>query len=139
MSYVERYQSGTECSSWDQFGNCTGYSPTYTTTTHTTGAKVTGTLASNSNKFTVNGVPIACVGDQTNENWTADPSPSPKLGGTIISISPGTSGSGQGRITTGNGAHVTLNDKLIAVESSTVATHLGTSTTINEGNSLINM
>ncbi|WP_133120491.1 hypothetical protein [Paenibacillus sp. GM1FR] len=79
------------------------------------------------------------MGDQTNENWTADPSPSPKLGGTIISISPGTSGSGQGRITTGNGARVTLNGKLIAIEGSTVQTHLGTSTTVSEGDSLVNM
>ncbi|MCM3134586.1 hypothetical protein M3629_17490 [Paenibacillus polysaccharolyticus] len=138
MSYVERYQNGTTCVSWDEDGNCTRREPTYTTTTHTTGAKITGTVESN-NKFTVNGVPVACVDDQTNEQWSVDPSPSPKLGGSIVSISPSTSGSGAGRITTGNGARVTLNGKLIAVVGSTVQTHLGTSTAVSEGNSLLNM
>lgn len=114
--------------------------PLYTTTTHSTGAKVTGAVASNSNKFTVNSVPVACVGDATTEQWIADPSPSPKnSGGSIISISPGTSGIGQGRITTGNGARVTLNGKLISVQGSTIHTHLGSDTTIEEGDSLINM
>ncbi|WP_339236233.1 hypothetical protein MKX40_22220 [Paenibacillus sp. FSL R5-0517] len=130
MSYVERYIYG-----YDEDGH-----PEYTTTTHTTGAKVTGTVALNSNKFKVNGISVACVGDPTQEQWVADPSPSPKnSGGSIISISPGTSGSGQGRITTGNGARVTLNGKLIAIEGSTVQTHLGTSTTVFEGNNSINM
>ncbi len=114
--------------------------PLYSTTTHTTGAKVIGAIASNSNKFTVNSVPVACVGDATTEQWIADPSPSPKnSGGSIISISPGTSGSGQGRITTGNGARVTLNGKLIAVQGSTIQTHLGSDTTIEEGDRSINM
>ncbi|WP_433752327.1 hypothetical protein [Paenibacillus amylolyticus] len=88
----------------------------------------------------MNSVPVACVGDATTEQWIADPSPSPKnSGGSIISISPGTSGSGQGRITTGNGARVTLNGKLIAVQGSTIQTHLGSDTTIEEGDRSINM
>ncbi|MBD8839928.1 hypothetical protein IFU39_19115 [Paenibacillus sp. CFBP 13594] len=129
MSYVERYFYG-----YDEDGN-----PQYTTTTHSTGAEITGTVASNNNKFTVNGISVACVGDSTTEQWVADPSPSPQRGGSIISISPGTSGSGQGQITTGNGARVYLNSKLIAVQGSTVRTYLGTSTTVFEGDNLINM
>lgn len=139
VSYVERYKSGEICTSWDDDGYCTNWEDVYSTTTHYTNAKITGKVSSPNNKFFVNGVPMACVGDATHEQWIADPSPSPKNGGTIISIYPGTSDSGQGSIASGNSKNVYLNGKLIAVQGSTVNTLLGTSSTITEGNDLVNM
>ncbi|WP_145413296.1 hypothetical protein [Paenibacillus xylanexedens] len=133
VSYVERYQTGSECSSWDQFGNCTGYSPTFDTTTHTTGAKVTGAVNSSSTVY-INGQPIASVSSPTQEQWVANPSPSPQLGGTIISISPGTSGSGVGQISTGSST-VFTGGKAVSSIGKNVTTHLGTSTTITSGSS----
>lgn len=139
VSYVEKYKIGETCTSRDQYGNCTRWEDVYDTATHHSNAKITGNVSSPSNKFFVNGVPVACVGDPTTEQWVADPSPSPRLGGTIISISPGTSGSGRGQITGGNSKRVFLNGKLIAVQGSTVNTHLGVPSTITQGNNLVNM
>ncbi|WP_336761640.1 hypothetical protein [Paenibacillus sp. USHLN196] len=131
VSYVERYESGSECSSWDQFGNCTGYSPIYSTTTHTTGAKITGTVNPTSTVY-VNGQPIASISSPTQEQWVADPSPSPKLGGSIISISPGTSGSGTGQVSTGSST-VFVGGKAVSSISKNVTTHLSTTTPITSG------
>ncbi|MCP1185112.1 hypothetical protein [Paenibacillus sp. 1781tsa1] len=133
VSYVERYPSGSECSSWDQFGNCTGYDTVYDTTTHTTGAKITGTVNSSSTVY-INGQPIASISSPTQEQWVADPSPSPKLGGSIISISPGTSGSGSGQVSTGSST-VFTEGKAVSSISKNVTTHLGTTTTITSGTS----
>lgn len=131
VSYVERYQSGSTCSSWDEDGNCTGYSPTYSTTTHSTNAKITGIVNSSSTVY-INGQPIASVTSPTQEQWIADPSPSPQLGGTIISISPGTSGSGVGQVSTGSST-VFTGGKAVSSISKNVTTHLGTPTTITSG------
>lgn len=139
VSYVERYKSGERCTNRDQDGHCTNWEDVYSNATHNSNAKITGKVSSPSNKMFVNGVPVACMGDPTQEQWVADPTPYAHNGGSIISISPGTSGSGQGSITTGNSKKVYLNGKLVAVQGSTVTTHLGTSTTISEGNSLVNM
>lgn len=139
VSYVERYQTGSECVSRDEDGVCTKYEPAYSNATWYSNAKITGLVSDNSNRFKVNGVSVACVGDSTQEQWKADPTPYPHNGGSIISTFPSTSGSGQGSVTTGNSKKVYLNGKLIVVNGSQVTTHLGTSTTINIGDILINM
>ncbi|WP_339194074.1 hypothetical protein MKY95_19705 [Paenibacillus sp. FSL P4-0176] len=123
VSYVERYIAG-----YDSEGN-----PQYSTTTHTTGAKVTGTVNSTSTVY-VNGQPIASVSSPTQEQWVADPSPSPKLGGSIISISPGTSGSGSGQVSTGSST-VFVGGKAASSISKNVTTHLITTTPITSGSS----
>ena len=123
VSYVERYVTG-----YDEFGN-----PQYNTATHSTGAKINGTVNSTSTVY-VNGQPIASVSSPTQEQWVADPSPSPKLGGSIISISPGTSGSGTGSVSSGS-SKVFVGGKAVASIGKNVTTHLGTSTTITSGSS----
>ncbi|PYY28385.1 hypothetical protein [Paenibacillus illinoisensis] len=133
VSYVERYQSGSTCSSWDINGNCTGYSPVYSTATHSTGARITGAVQPTSTVY-VNGQPLGFVSSPTQEQWVADPPPSPQMGGTIISISPGTSGNGVGQVSSGSSG-VFVGGKAIASIGGTVTTHLGTSTTITSGSS----
>lgn len=139
VTYTERYQSGERCAARDEDGNCLRWEPVYSNATHNSNAKITGKVSSPNNKMFVNSVPVACIGDPTQEQWIADPTPYSHYGGSITSISPGTSGSGKGTIATGNSKKVYLNGKLVAVQGSTVTTHLGTSTTISEGNSLVNM
>lgn len=123
VSFVERYVSG-----YDNEGR-----PQYSTTTHTTGAKITGTVNSTSTVY-VNGQPIASVSSPTQEQWVADPSPAPRLGGSIISISPGTSGSGSGQVSTGSST-VFIGGKAVSSIGKNVNTHLGTTTTITSGSS----
>lgn len=123
VSYVEEYTYG-----YDEDGR-----PLKTTTTHTTGAKITGTVNSTSTVY-VNGQPIASVSSPTQEQWVADPSPSPKLGGSIISISPGTSGSGSGQVSTGSST-VFVGGKAVSSISKNVTTHLSTTTPITSGSS----
>lgn len=123
VSYVERYISG-----YDSEGR-----PQYDTANHATGAKITGTVNSTSTVY-VNGQPVASVSSPTQEQWVADPSPSPKLGGSIISISPGTSGSGSGQVSTGSST-VFVGGKAVSSIGKNVNTHLGTTTTITSGSS----
>lgn len=140
VSYVEKYKVGETCVNQDQEGNCTRWEDVFDTVTHYSNAKITGSVSSPNNKFFVNGVPVACVGDATQERWEADPTPAPQLNeGVIISINPGTSGSGRGQITGGNTKNVYLNGKLIAVQGAAVKTHLDTPSTITQGNNLVNM
>ena len=133
VSFVERYQTGTECADWDEDGNCIRRVPTYGTTTHTTGAKISGTVNSTSTVY-VNSQPIAAITSPTQEQWVADPSPSPQYGGSIISISPGTSGSGTGQVSTGSSG-VFVGGKAVASIGKSVTTHLGTTTTLTSGSS----
>ncbi|WP_431785775.1 hypothetical protein [Paenibacillus lactis] len=133
VSYVERYISGYSCVSWDQFGNCTRTEPDYSTVTHYSNAMINGNVRSSHTVF-VNGVSVATVDDSTQEQWVADPTPSPKNGGTIISISPGPSGSGSGSVTVGS-ATVFVNGKALAYSGSAVNTHLGTPSSITSGSS----
>ncbi|MNB98290.1 PAAR motif protein [compost metagenome] len=121
VSYVERYRSGT-----DSDGN-----PQYRNASYQTDAKITGNVNASSNVY-INGSPAVTVGDSTTEQWTADPAPYAHNGGTITSISPGTSGSGSGTVTIGS-SNVFVNGKPLAYEGSTVTTHLGNTTTIAEG------
>ncbi|WP_199794806.1 hypothetical protein [Paenibacillus faecalis] len=133
VSYVEKYKIGTECASRDEYGNCTSERDVYTTITHYTNAKITGTVSGSHNVF-VNGLSVLTVGDPTSEQWVADPSPSPKNGGSIISISPGTSGSGQGSVAVGS-PNVFVNGRALAHIGSRVNTHLGTQSSITSGSS----
>ncbi|SEL80919.1 hypothetical protein SAMN04488688_10618 [Paenibacillus sp. cl141a] len=131
VSYVERYVYDRECTDYDQFGNCTGWNPLYTTTTHYTNAKITGSVSSSHNVL-VNGVSVVTVGDATQEQWIADPSPSPKLDGIIISINPGTSDSGSGKVFNGS-SNVFVNGKALASIGSTITTHLAVPSSITRG------
>lgn len=122
VSYTERVFRG-----YDEFG-----SAQYDYNDYTTNAKVTGTVNSSGNVY-VNGVPIATNGSPTTERWVADPAPYSREGGTIINVSPGTSGSDSGTVNSGNQKRVYANGKLVAVVGSTVTTGLGTSTTVSDG------
>ncbi|MGG1650405.1 hypothetical protein ABHN03_16505 [Paenibacillus sp. NRS-1775] len=101
-----------------------------------TDAEITGKVVC-SNKIFLNGISLATVGDKTDEHWEANPYPSaPK--GSITSISPGTSGSGNGQITNGS-KKVFYNGKAVAMIGSPVKTMLDTDTTIETGNEKINI
>lgn len=132
VTYTERYQSGTGGGGTDSEGNSLPTYPIYSEATWYSNAKITGkVIASNSNVY-INGVRAVVQGDQTQESWVADPPPYAHNGGTIISISPGTSGSGQGTVGNGDGIAYSSSKKL-ASKGTTVTTHLGTQTTIKEG------
>ncbi|MET3209886.1 UNVERIFIED_CONTAM: putative Zn-binding protein involved in type VI secretion [Paenibacillus sp. PvR008] len=101
-----------------------------------TNADVIGKIVC-SNKIFLNGISLATVGDKTAESWEANPPPrAPK--GHITSISPGTSGSGNGEIATGS-QKVFYNGKAVALIGSTVKTMLNTDTTIETGNDKLNI
>jgi uncharacterized Zn-binding protein involved in type VI secretion len=129
------------CREYDEDGHCIDYvSPTYGwvfTGTGSTNAKITGTVTTNS-KMKIGGVSVATVGDVVNETWVADP-PVPSNTSTreYRNISPGTSGSGQGVISSGS-SKMKLVGKAVALIGSEVTTHLGTMTTIKNGNTKIN-
>ncbi len=137
VSYTERYQSGTRCTRRDPETNrCTREEPVYSTDDGSTDAVINGVVVSN-HAVKINGVSLVVVGDITEETWKADPPPSPSHGGSIISVSPGTSGSGQGKVISG-ATNLNLNDQKIALIGSQVETCLGTVTTIEDGLDKIN-
>lgn len=133
VSYTERYQSGSHCVDWDDEGRCNSREPDYSTANYNSNAKITGTINGSHNVF-VNGKSVVTVGDPTQEQWVADPSPYPNNEGSIISTSPGTSGSGQGSVTVGS-PNVFVNGKALAYNGSSVSTHLGTTSSISSGSS----
>ncbi len=102
----------------------------------TTSAKITGSTVSSSGNVYANSKPVATNGDSTRESWQADPEPQPTHGGSITSVSPGRSGSGQGSITSGSSG-VYINGKKVAYVGSNVNTHIGSTTTIKSGESNI--
>ncbi|WP_068620012.1 PAAR domain-containing protein [Paenibacillus tuaregi] len=108
--------------------------------TERTNALIKGQGVQASSKLYVNGVSAAVVGDLIPEQWVASPPvPSNSYDVQYRDISPGTSGSGNGEITTGNSSKVYLNGKLIAVQGSSVKTCLGNMTTLADGQALVNM
>jgi uncharacterized Zn-binding protein involved in type VI secretion len=125
VTYRERYESGT---------NSTTGAPTYSTVTWHSDAVITGVIDNPSSNVLINGSPAVTVGDSISEQWEASPEPYEHYGGSIISITPGTSGSGSGSVSVGSG-NVLVNGKPLAYDGSTVTTHLGNSTTINGGSS----
>ncbi|MMZ65802.1 hypothetical protein D1872_282360 [compost metagenome] len=80
---------------------------------------------------------MATVGDKTEENWKANPSPSAPRG-SITSVTPGRSGSGVGEVS-GGSAKVFYNGKAVALIGSSVKTMLDTDTNIETGNDKINI
>ncbi|AZK47118.1 PAAR domain-containing protein [Paenibacillus lentus] len=98
-----------------------------------TNAKITGSVIASS-KMKIDGVSVAVVGDRTNETWVASPPvPSDTERVRYRNISPGTYGSGQGRIISGS-AKGKLGGQPIALIGSSVRTHLDVTTTIRTGN-----
>lgn len=135
--YVYQQVGGGYCGAYDEDGNCIYWVPPVydwvysgSSSTH---AKINGEVVTSSNVY-VNGKPIAKVGDQTNEFWIADPSVPPDTSTTQYrNIRPGTSGSGYGQITIGNSSNVYVGGQSVAVIGSQVTTHLGNTTTIQDG------
>lgn len=141
--YEWRQIGGGYCREYDpETGECIDYVPPIYdwvySRTETRGARITGTVVASS-KMKIGGVSVATVGDRTNETWEAyppvpDDTPTTK----IRNIRPGRSGSGQGTITSGS-SKMKLDGKAVALIGSEVTTHLGTTTTINSGNTKINV
>jgi uncharacterized Zn-binding protein involved in type VI secretion len=108
--------------------------PSYAT--WTSDAIITGTVSSNHN-MKIQGVSVAVKDDKTEESWVASPPPYAHKGGTIISISPAESDTGQGKIISGS-SKANLDGNPIALIGSQVKTCLGTITTIETGNTKMN-
>lgn len=136
VSYVERYISGYGGGGTDENGNPIPSYPIYDNATWYSDAKITNSTVQSSGNVYANNKAVSTQGNQTQENWQADPAPYPHNGGTIISISPGTSGSGSGTVGSGSG-NIFINGKKVASVGTSVTTHLGTSTTIENGESNI--
>lgn len=139
VSYTEqvwnpfKYYHPQTC--YDEEGNpydCSYYEGGYDNYNWNTDARINGSIISSSNVY-VNGKPVVTQSSQTDEDWVADPMPYPHNGGSIINISPGTSGSGTGTVSIGNSSNVYVNGKSVAQIGSEVTTHLGTTTTITSG------
>ncbi|WP_342422366.1 hypothetical protein [Paenibacillus sp. FSL E2-0178] len=129
VSYdIYRWQNGDEFSS--------GY--WYYSSSSTTGAKITGTVHS-TQKMKVNGKSVAVSGDITNETWVASPAIPGNTSTRRYEATSPTSGSGQGTIQGDNSKNVKVNGKLVAIVGSQVETCLGSTTTIQDGSSLINL
>lgn len=102
-----------------------------------TNALIDGVVNSSSNVY-VNGKPIVFNGCSTSESWVANPSvPSNTSSREYRNVSPGHSGSGSGEVTGGNSSNVYVNGNLVAVIGSQVTTHLGNTTTIQNGSSSV--
>ncbi|MBW7474078.1 hypothetical protein K0T92_04935 [Paenibacillus oenotherae] len=107
-------------------------------TTSSTGAKITGEVATTTAKLKIAGDYIALVGDSTNEQWIDYPEvPSSTSDTRYTAITP-TSGSSNGEITSGS-SKVFLGGKAVALVGSTVNTCLDTTATISSGNSKFNV
>lgn len=133
VSYTERYQYGTGGGGTDANGDPIPTYPLYTTANYNSDAKITGKAVGSHNVF-ADGISVITVGDSTQEQWIANPAPYPHNGGSIISTSPGTSGSGSGSVTAGS-PNVFVNGKALAYSGSGVSTHLGTNSSISSGSS----
>lgn len=105
-----------------------------------TNALIKGNIRASMTSICVNGTPICIAGDSVDENWTASPPvPSNTSRTRYVDIRPGTSDSGRGYIAAGNSSNVYAHGKLIAVQGSTVTTHLNNTTTIQEGNQSVHI
>jgi hypothetical protein len=87
----------------------------------TADAIVNGSVIASSNGVYVNGSSVVTTSSNTSENWVSTP-----LKSEVVSVSPGTSGSGVGTVTFGNSSKVFANGSLVATNGSMVTTHLGT-------------
>lgn len=111
--------------------------PHYATATWTSDAIITGTVSSNHN-MKIQGVSVAVKDDKTEESWVADPIPFAHYGGTITKIFPASSDTGRGKILSGS-SKANLDGKPIALIGSQVKTCLDTFTTIETGNTKMNL
>ncbi|RXZ78214.1 hypothetical protein EBB07_29610 [Paenibacillaceae bacterium] len=138
---IKTWQNTGQCLQYDPFtGQCINWRYDFLFYSYgQTGAKITGYVSTPSSKATVQGVNVAKVDDTTIETWVAHPPvPTSNSQTQYTDITPGRSGSGQGRITSGS-SKSTLNGKKVALIGSEVTTHLGVKTTIEDGNTKINM
>ncbi|MGV2886796.1 hypothetical protein [Paenibacillus taichungensis] len=122
---IERYSPPTEDQSGYWYGAGSG----------STNAQISSSGVSSSSTVYVNSKAVTTVGDRDSETWVASPSVPSSSGSTrYVDISPGTSGSGQGTVSTGSST-VFVSGKAVASIGSTITTHLGTTTTITSGSS----
>lgn len=106
--------------------------------TNSTGAKITGTVSVPSSKMRLSGVHVAKIGDITTETWTAyPPVPASNENYRYIPTSK-TSDIGQGKIISGS-SKANLQGQSIAIIGSQVLTCLDTITTIQTGNTKMNL
>lgn len=137
VTYTERYISGWGGGYPLPDGGYVPSYPIYSNATWYSNAKTSGYIKAES-QVLVNGIPVAKQSDSTQEAWVAIPIPSPHYGGTITSISPGTSGSGNG--TVGNSrSHVRIDGMSVALIGTSVTTHLGNMATIETGSDFVNI
>ncbi|OME55368.1 hypothetical protein BSK59_12880 [Paenibacillus odorifer] len=132
-SYVPKY-----CAGYDPDTNlCVYWQGGYweSSGTGSTGAKIKGTVSSSS-KAKINGAIIARVDDSTNETWEASPPIPSSNSSTRYTPTSAISGSGQGKISSGS-TKTKIGGKGVALIGSEVTTCLGTTTTIKDGNSKI--
>jgi uncharacterized Zn-binding protein involved in type VI secretion len=111
--------------------------PRFTTATWYSDAEITGTVSSNHN-MKIQGVSVAVKDDKTEESWVASPIPFAHYGGTITHIFPASSDTGQGKILSGS-SKANLDGNPIALIGSQVETCLGTITTIETGDTKMNL
>lgn len=134
VSYRVRWDYYPDCTAWDEeTGQCTSWgSPYY----HSSGTEYAdadieeGTVQSSKNIY-INGKPVACVGDDVAEEWSAE-IPESTQQRAIDEISPASSGSGTGTITRGS-SKVFVNGKAVSFVGAEVTTHLDSKTTVKDG------
>lgn len=131
---IENWVNGY-CSKLDEFNNCDDWVDGYWSYegTASTGAKITGYVSAPASKLNIQVNNVAKVGDITIETWEAYPPIPSSTGTTRYTATSDTSGSGQGRITSGS-TRGKLANQSIALIGSQVTTHLGVTTTIADGN-----
>lgn len=131
--WIERY-----CAARDKDGNCISYGGEIWEYVGmgSVDAKITGTVSVPSSKIKIQGANVAKVGDQTTEMWEAT-IPTPPSG---LKYTPEgkISDSGQGKIISGS-SRANLQGQPIAIIGSQVETCLGTITTIQTGNTKMNL
>lgn len=110
-----------------------GWTPDYGWNYYNTNATVKGVSGSTAANVYINGKKPVLSGDRTTENDSYSiPSPS----GEYVS---GAHTNASGTVTSGNSRSVYINGKLVAVNGSSVSTHAGVNTTINQGSSNVNI
>ncbi|MDK8179410.1 PAAR domain-containing protein [Paenibacillus sp. UMB4589-SE434] len=133
VRYIEKYIKGHTASVTLPDGTVIPGIPILAEQDHYSNAKINGNVVSSA-KLKVQNISVCTVDNLTQEEWQADPTPYPHLSGSIISISPSSNGSGQGRVTSGS-PKVFFQGKAVAKIGSRVNTHLNQETTIATGSS----
>lgn len=132
-SWVERFCAIRD----EETGVCIDWGGGYWTPTGSgsTNAVITSSGTVSVSTVYVNGHAITCVNDSSPDSWIASPAVPSSSGSTrYVNIRPSTSGSGQGRVTSGSST-VFAGGKAIGSINSTVATSLDTSARVTTGSS----